>query len=152
VLVLNNSKVIPARLRGVNARTGGEFEVLLLEQNAVNDWWAMMRPGKRARVDSKINLRDASGSATGISPPCWKQMKKAIGASGFHEQPMFSTNCRAWERFHCLPISKRSSVAEMADDWERYQTIYAQTRGSRGAPTAGLHFTSHLLEKVATLV
>jgi len=50
------------------------------------------------------------------------------------------------------PYIKRSSVAEMADDWERYQTIYAQTRGSVAAPTAGLHFTSHLLEKVATLV
>jgi len=49
VLALNNSRVIPARLRGVNAHTGGQFEVLLLEENAVNDWWVMLRPGKRAR-------------------------------------------------------------------------------------------------------
>ena len=48
VLVLNNSKVIPARLRGVNARTGSEFELLLFEENSLNDWWAMMRPAKRA--------------------------------------------------------------------------------------------------------
>ena len=49
VLVLNNSRVIPARLHGVNAKTGGQFEILLLEENAQNDWWAMMRPGKRAQ-------------------------------------------------------------------------------------------------------
>jgi S-adenosylmethionine:tRNA ribosyltransferase-isomerase len=56
VLVLNNSRVIPARLRGTNARTGGQFEILLLEENAANDWWAMLRPGKRARVGTIINL------------------------------------------------------------------------------------------------
>src|SRR6185369_12205920 len=49
VLVLNNSKVIPARLRGLNQSTGGRFEILLIEENATNDWWAMLRPGKRAR-------------------------------------------------------------------------------------------------------
>src|SRR4029078_10956576 len=54
VLVLNNSRVIPARLRGINAVTGGQFEILLLEENAVNDWWAMLRPGKRARVGTQI--------------------------------------------------------------------------------------------------
>ena len=56
VLVLNNSRVIPARLRGANARTGGQFEILLLEENATNDWWAMLRPGKRARVGAQIAL------------------------------------------------------------------------------------------------
>ena len=54
VLVLNQSRVIPARLRGANARTGGKFEILLLEENAANDWWAMLRPGKSARVGTQI--------------------------------------------------------------------------------------------------
>ena len=54
VLVLNDSRVIPARLRGVNAKTGGQFEILLIEENAPNDWWAMLRPGKRARVGTQI--------------------------------------------------------------------------------------------------
>src|SRR5271163_2285949 len=58
VLVLNNSRVIPARLRGVNSRTGGQFEILLLEENGVNDWWVMLRPGKRARVGTEITFRD----------------------------------------------------------------------------------------------
>src|SRR5689334_20738586 len=56
VLVMNNSRVIPARLRGKNSQTGGEFEILLLEQNSANDWWAMLRPGKRARVGTKISF------------------------------------------------------------------------------------------------
>src|SRR6266849_3661505 len=66
VLVLNNSRVIPARLRGVNARSGGEFEILLLEENAVNDWWVMLRPGKRGRVGTRIILRDEEGKIGAI--------------------------------------------------------------------------------------
>src|SRR6266567_1489720 len=62
VLVLNNSRVIPARLRGVNTQTGGQFELLLLEENATNDWWAMLRPGKRARPGTQIALRAANGN------------------------------------------------------------------------------------------
>src|SRR3974377_2342360 len=54
VLVLNDSRVIPARLRGVNAASRGQFEVLLLEENSANDWWVMLRPGKRARVGTRI--------------------------------------------------------------------------------------------------
>src|SRR5579859_3978652 len=54
VLVLNNSRVIPARLRGLNAKTGGAFKLLLLEENAVNDWWTMLRPAKRARAETQI--------------------------------------------------------------------------------------------------
>src|SRR5208282_1271981 len=66
VLVLNNSRVIPARLRGSNARTGGQFEILLLEEGAINDWWAMLRPARRARVGAQIALRDPKGNPTSI--------------------------------------------------------------------------------------
>src|SRR5436190_6412668 len=58
LLVLNDSKVIPARLHGVNRRTGGEFEVFLVEEVAPNDWWALLRPGKRARVGTEIAIAD----------------------------------------------------------------------------------------------
>src|SRR5208282_3837848 len=64
VLVLNNSRVIPARLRGVNAQSGGKFEILLLEENTENDWWAMLRPGKNARVGTKIILRNTKSEPT----------------------------------------------------------------------------------------
>ena len=66
VLVLNNSRVIPARLCGMNAHTDGRFEILLLEENAANDWWVMLRPGKRARVGTKIILRDKAGHPTEV--------------------------------------------------------------------------------------
>src|SRR5271154_1193753 len=64
VLVLNNSRVIPARLRGMNAKTGGKFEMLLLEENTPNDWWAMLRPGKNARVGTQIIFRDTKNELT----------------------------------------------------------------------------------------
>src|SRR5882724_11622134 len=66
VLVLNNSRVMPARLRGVNAKSGGQFEMLLLEENSVNDWWAMIRPGKRARVGTEIILCHPNGEPTNL--------------------------------------------------------------------------------------
>src|SRR5271168_1582844 len=61
VLVLNDSRVIRARLDANSAATGGSFEVLLLEENAANDWWVMMRPAKRARMGTKIAFRNARG-------------------------------------------------------------------------------------------
>src|ERR1035437_396021 len=66
VLVLNNSRVIPARLHGANAKTGGKFEILLLEETAPNDWWAMMRPGKRAQIGTQIQLQEKNGGASKI--------------------------------------------------------------------------------------
>src|SRR5690349_10309631 len=66
VLVLNNSRVIPARLRAVNSHTGGQFEMLLLEEVSQNDWWVMLRPGKRARVGTQISIRSNAGEMTGI--------------------------------------------------------------------------------------
>src|SRR5258705_11838439 len=66
VLVLNNSRVIPARLRGLNAKTSGQFEILLLEELAPNNWWVMLRPGKRARVGTQIILKDLLEAATNI--------------------------------------------------------------------------------------
>jgi S-adenosylmethionine:tRNA ribosyltransferase-isomerase len=69
VLVLNNSRVIPARLRGLNEKTGGQFEILLLEENAPNDWWAMLRPGKRARVGTQIRILRSSRRERSLNLP-----------------------------------------------------------------------------------
>ena len=66
MLVLNNSRVIPARLHGANARTGGQFEILLLEENSTNDWWAMLCPAKRARMKTQIAFRDANGQPNNL--------------------------------------------------------------------------------------
>src|SRR5882724_5623713 len=66
VLVLNNSRVIPARLRGLNAKTSGQFEILLLEELAPNNWWAMLRPGKRAPIGAQIKILNRSAQLTEI--------------------------------------------------------------------------------------
>src|SRR6266436_1583009 len=67
VLVLNNSRVIPVRLRGIKAGSGGQIEVLLLEENSVNDWWVMLRPGKRVRADTMMFFLDRSGRRTEVN-------------------------------------------------------------------------------------
>jgi S-adenosylmethionine:tRNA ribosyltransferase-isomerase len=148
VLVLNNSRVIPARLHGKNPETGGKFEILLLEENSANDWWAMMRPGKRAKVGTKIQLLEKSGSATNFSAEVLD-----FNAEG-HRRIKFSGASNIFEELEDLgkmplpPYIERA--AEKIEDRERYQTVFAQAAGSVAAPTAGLHFTPEILEKIRT--
>ena len=146
VLVLNESKVIPARLRGVNRATGGEFEMLLLEENAVNDWWAMLRPGKRGRCGTRILLRKISedGSAP-IEAEVLDQNDEG------HRRLRFSGVANILDALDKLgevplpPYIQRPTGTDLTEDLARYQTVYARERGSVAAPTAGLHFTSELL-------
>jgi S-adenosylmethionine:tRNA ribosyltransferase-isomerase len=147
-LVLNDSRVIPARLRGVNARTGGHFEILLVEENARNDWRAMLRPGKRAREGTEIILFDARGEKT---------EKRAV-VTGVNEEGhrrlkfSFDENIRdLLDTFGEMPVPPyiaRTSAAQLAEDRIRYQTVYAAAPGSVAAPTAGLHFTEKFLEEL----
>jgi len=149
VLVLNNSRVIPARLRGKNVKTGGKFEILLLEENAVNDWWAMLRPGKRAPIGTHIRLQEKNGDAGKIIATVTE-----TNADG-HRRLQFSGTSNVFDELDALgelplpPYIERSR--EVADDKTRYQTVYAQPAGSVAAPTAGLHFTPEILEKIRTL-
>ena len=148
VLVLNNSRVIPARLRGINAQTGGKFEIFLLEENAVNDWWALMRPGKNAPVGKQIVLLDADGSALNVLATVTE-----VNAEG-HRRLKFSGTADIADELDRVgeiplpPYIERASRGEMAEDRERYQTVFAQPAGSVAAPTAGLHFTPELLEQI----
>ena len=146
VLVLNNSRVIPARLHGVNAKTGGQFEILLLEENATNDWWAMMRPGKRAKIGTQIQLQEKNGTATKIVATVI-----AINDEG-HRRLQFSGTKNLFhelERIGELPLPPYiERHGELPEDKERYQTVFAQPAGSVAAPTAGLHFTPEILEKI----
>jgi S-adenosylmethionine:tRNA ribosyltransferase-isomerase len=146
VLVLNNSRVIPARLHGVNAKTGGKFELLLLEENAVNDWWAMLRPGKRAPIGAQIRLADRSGGLTEILATV-----RDVNAEG-HRRLEFSGTKNLFNELDLLgelplpPYIERNG--ELPADKERYQTVFAQPAGSVAAPTAGLHFTPELLDAI----
>jgi S-adenosylmethionine:tRNA ribosyltransferase-isomerase len=149
VLVLNDSKVIPARLRGVN-QSGGEFEILLLEENTVNDWWGMLRPGKKARLNTKIILTDGSGQLTDVEAT-------VIDRNGEgHRRLQFSNTTNISKLLNQLgetplpPYIRRHSRSDLELDSERYQTVYARISGSIAAPTAGLHFTKELLDRIRT--
>lgn len=154
VLALNNSRVIRARLRGVNVKTGGAFEMLLLEENATNDWWAMMKPGKRARVGTQIQIGNWQSAINNL-----KATVTATNDEG-HRRLIFSGTeniLNELDRLGEIPLppyihrdpgAPASGLARSneATDKERYQTVYAQPPGSVAAPTAGLHFTPQLLD------
>lgn len=142
VLILNNSRVIPARLRGTNAKTGGAFEILLLEENAPNDWWAMMKPGKRAQPGTEIKLTGKISTTV-----------TATNDEG-HRRLQFSGTENILEELDTLgelplpPYIARDQKNLPPSDKERYQTVFAQAAGSVAAPTAGLHFTEDLLNEL----
>jgi S-adenosylmethionine:tRNA ribosyltransferase-isomerase len=145
-LVLNNSRVIPARLHGINSKTGGRFEILLLEENAPNNWWGMIRPGKSARIGTQINFHDASSGATNISATVVE-----VNDEG-HRRLQFSGTSDIGRELDSLgeiplpPYIRRHG--QLPEDRERYQTVFAKPAGSVAAPTAGLHFTPELLEQI----
>jgi S-adenosylmethionine:tRNA ribosyltransferase-isomerase len=146
VLVLNNSRVIPARLRGVNAKSGGKFEVFLIEENSVNDWWTMIQPGKRARTGKQIVFRKPNGHTTDVHAT-------VVGANDEgHRRLRFSGTSDISRELDSLgevplpPYIRRNEP--VSEDKERYQTVFAKNAGSIAAPTAGLHFTSGLLEQI----
>ncbi|MCI0745466.1 MAG: tRNA preQ1(34) S-adenosylmethionine ribosyltransferase-isomerase QueA [Verrucomicrobia subdivision 3 bacterium] len=148
VLVLNDSRVINARLRGANRKTGGEFEVLLLTENRNNDWWVLLRPGKRARVGTEIVLRNCAGQDTPVSAKVID-----INEEG-HRRLRFTGTANILLELDALgeaplpPYIRRGKQEDTALDVERYQTLYAAADGSVAAPTAGLHFSENVLDRI----
>jgi S-adenosylmethionine:tRNA ribosyltransferase-isomerase len=148
VLVLNNSRVIPARLRGVNVHTGGRFELLLLTENAPNDWWAMLRPGKRARVGTRVTLCDPAGQPTAITATVTATNAEGHRRVSFSGTPDVSDVLDALGEVPLPPYITRHPAGVLETDKERYQTVFATEAGSVAAPTAGLHFTPELLNAI----
>jgi S-adenosylmethionine:tRNA ribosyltransferase-isomerase len=148
VLVLNNSRVIPARLRGANVRTGGRFEVLLLEENATNDWWVMLRPGKRSRVGTMISFQDNRGEPTPIQAAVVQVNLEGHRRLRFTGIPNLLQALEDLGEVPLPPNINRTDASRRDLDRERYQTVFAQTGGSVAAPTAGLHFTTALLDQI----
>ena len=149
VLVLNNSRVIPARLRGVNAKSGGKFEVFLLEENALNDWWCLMRPGKNARLGTQIILRDTKSQPTKIIAAVVEVNAEGHRRLKFSGTPDIRRELESIGEIPLPPYIGRETV--QAGDKQRYQTVFAQPAGSVAAPTAGLHFTEALLDEIRAL-
>ena len=146
VLVLNDSRVIPARLRGVNAKTAGKFEALLLEENGRNDWWAMLRPGKRARVGTQIEFRSQKSEVRSISATVAEANSEGHRRLEFSGPDDIKARLDEFGEVPLPPYIERQ--IQEPEDKERYQTVFARTDGSVAAPTAGLHFTPELLQKI----
>ncbi len=137
-LVLNNTKVIPARLMGVKAETGAAIEVLLLKRRENDVWETLVRPGKKARVGAVISFGD--GALTGEVIDIADEGNRLIKFSyeGIFEEVL--------DRLGEMPLPPY--ITHKLADKNRYQTVYAKYEGSAAAPTAGLHFTRGLLKKV----
>ncbi|AXN37700.1 tRNA preQ1(34) S-adenosylmethionine ribosyltransferase-isomerase QueA [Peribacillus butanolivorans] len=137
-LVLNDTKVLPARLYGSKEETGGKVEVLLLKQEHDDVWETLVKPAKRIKEGTTIIFGDGKLSAvcTGVLEHGGRILK-------FQYEGIFY---EILEELGEMPLPPY--IKEQLDDQDRYQTVYARERGSAAAPTAGLHFTEHLLEKL----
>jgi S-adenosylmethionine:tRNA ribosyltransferase-isomerase len=148
VLVLNNSRVIPARLRGASARSGGRFEILLLEENGVNDWWALLRPAKRARVGTPMVIRDSAGNPSTMHATIVDRNEDGHRRLLFTGTPNISDALETLGEAPLPPYIRRADASQLFEDRQRYQTVFAEPPGSVAAPTAGLHFTTPLLDEI----
>ncbi len=137
-LVLNNTKVIPARLYGVREGTGAMIEILLLKRKENSVWETLVRPGKKAKPGTKIIFGD--GILTGEVIDIVEEGNRLIRFSydGVFEEIL--------DRLGQMPLPPY--ITHELKDKNRYQTVYAKHEGSAAAPTAGLHFTPELLEKI----
>ena len=136
-LVLNNSRVLPARLIG-HRPTGGAVEVLLLRDLGDKKWECLCKPGRKMQVGSQVIFGD--GELTATVAEIREDGNRVVE---FHYEGIF---LEVLERLGKMPLPPYIK-AELADQ-ERYQTVYSKEVGSAAAPTAGLHFTQELLEKV----
>lgn len=145
VLVINDSKVIPARLYGhAEGREDARLELLLLRQRELNVWECLVKPGKRARVGMRAVFGD--GMLVGEVIGLVEEGNRLIRFS--YDEQKFSSIYDILHRIGMMPLPPY--ITEQLHDNDRYQTVYAREEGSAAAPTAGLHFTPELLEKIRT--
>jgi len=143
-LVVNESRVIPARLLGVLEGEGRPAELLLLRPLDGGRWEALMRPGKRCGPGARVTL--AGGAAVATVRESRAQGTRAVEV----EAPWSVEELMERHGLPPLPPYIGRHGAPKPEDWERYQTVYATANGSVAAPTAGLHFTTDLLERLAS--
>ncbi|QPC47024.1 tRNA preQ1(34) S-adenosylmethionine ribosyltransferase-isomerase QueA [Mangrovibacillus cuniculi] len=138
VLVLNDTKVLPARLYGVKEDTGAKIEVLLLKQSEADHWETLVKPAKRVRVGTTISFGDGRLTAT-----CTEEGEQGGRTLKFHYTGVFYEVLNELGEMPLPPY-----ISETLEDRDRYQTVFAKEAGSAAAPTAGLHFTEELLERL----
>ena len=139
VLVVNNTRVIPARLFGMKEGGTAHIEVLLLKpvENQPDHWEVLVRPGKRVKVGAKVVFGEGKMTGTVVDDTDTGRIMKFEYNGIFNE---------ILDELGTMPLPPY--IKAKLDDQERYQTVYAKERGSAAAPTAGLHFTNELLAQV----
>ena len=137
-LVMNNTRVIPARLYGVKEDTGGKIEFLLLKRIDLNTWNVILKPGKRARTGARFVFGDGLLKAEVIEVRPDGNRILRFEYDGVWEELL--------DKLGEMPLPPY--IKEKLEDKERYQTVYSKIEGSAAAPTAGLHFTNELLEDI----
>ena len=137
-LVLNNTRVMPARLIGEKEETGGKIEFLLLKRIEGDKWECLAKPGKKAKVGAMFTFGE--GKLTAVVREIGLEGNRVIEFiyNGIFEEIL--------DELGQMPLPPY--IHEKLDDRERYQTVYSKEKGSAAAPTAGLHFTEDLLEKI----
>ena len=137
VLVLNDTKVIPARLYGVKEDTGAVIEILMLKDLGNNRWECLTKPAKRIKIDTVVKFSDK------LSAKCVK-----MGDEGIREFELIYDGIlyEILDELGEMPLPPY--IHEKLEDKDRYQTVYAKNIGSAAAPTAGLHFTKDLLKRI----
>ncbi|MHC1758379.1 MAG: tRNA preQ1(34) S-adenosylmethionine ribosyltransferase-isomerase QueA [Negativicutes bacterium] len=139
LLVANDTKVIPARLIGRRADTGGKVEVFLLHRRSLDLWEVLVKPGKKMRPGQQVWFDDdLRGEVQGVTEYGGRIIR-------FLYEGLFET---VLDRLGETPLPPY--IHQKLTDPDRYQTVYARERGSAAAPTAGLHFTAELMDKVRT--
>jgi S-adenosylmethionine:tRNA ribosyltransferase-isomerase len=140
-IVLNDTRVLPARLFGIKQDTGAKVEVLLLKQVDGDRWETLVKPAKRVKEGTVLQFGDGLLHAT-----CVGTSEHGGRTLEFHYEGIFYEVLDSLGEMPLPPYIK-----EQLDDRERYQTVFAKERGSAAAPTAGLHFTEKLLEEIREL-
>ena len=137
-LVLNNSRVLPARLLGHRVPTMGAVEVLLLNDKGDGVWECLTKPGRKTQPGTKLSFGDGLLTATVVDA-----LETGNKLIQFHYDGIF---LEVLERLGKMPLPPY--IKEELQDGERYQTVYSKITGSAAAPTAGLHFTNELLQRI----
>ena len=137
-LVMNNTRVLPARLYGQKPDTHGHVELLLLKNTQGDQWEVLAKPAKRLRVGAKVEFGDGRLKATVV-----EELEQGGRIVEFSYEGIF---LEVLESLGEMPLPPY--IHEKLEDRERYQTVYAKENGSAAAPTAGLHFTEDLLQKI----
>lgn len=135
-LVINDTKVLPARLFGVKEETGGKIELLLLKQTSDDVWETLAKPAKRVKPGTVLSFGDGL-----LRAECTEALEDGGRILKFSYTGIFY---EVLDQLGTMPLPPY--IHEQLEDQDRYQTVYARERGSAAAPTAGLHFTPELLQ------